>query len=88
VLRDFLLQVVAFAWRRLVVNGAAQVQDSAPTTAAAEIKWPNGSSAAFEGEFVFVTRSYAGKGVVRIIWSAASSGIGGEAGAGKKSMDR
>jgi uncharacterized protein with beta-barrel porin domain len=53
-----------------VVNGAAQASDSALTTASAEIKWPNGWSAAatFEGEFSEVTRSYAGKGVVRYAW--------------------
>jgi autotransporter-associated beta strand protein len=53
-----------------VVNGAAQASDSALTTAAAEIKWMNGWSAAatFEGEFSDVTRSYAGKGVVRYAW--------------------
>jgi uncharacterized protein with beta-barrel porin domain len=53
-----------------VVNGAAQAKDSALTTASAEIKWINGWSAAatFEGEFSNVTRSYAGKGVVRYQW--------------------
>jgi uncharacterized protein with beta-barrel porin domain len=53
-----------------VVNGAAQARDSALTTASAEIKWINGWSAAatFEGEFSDVTRSYAGKGVVRYAW--------------------
>jgi uncharacterized protein with beta-barrel porin domain len=53
-----------------VVNGAAQASDSALTTASAEIKWLNGWSAAatFEGEFSEVTRSYAGKGVVRYNW--------------------
>jgi uncharacterized protein with beta-barrel porin domain len=53
-----------------VVNGAAQSHDSALTTASAEMKWTNGWSAAatFEGEFSDVTRSYAGKGVVRYIW--------------------
>jgi autotransporter-associated beta strand protein len=53
-----------------VVNGAAQASDSALTTASAEIKWMNGWSAAatFEGEFSDVTRSYAGKGVVRYAW--------------------
>jgi uncharacterized protein with beta-barrel porin domain len=53
-----------------VVNGAAQAHDSALTTASAEMKWPNGWSAAatFEGEFSEVTRSYAGKGVVRYQW--------------------
>ena len=53
-----------------VVNGAAQASDSALTTASAELKWMNGWSAAatFEGEFSNVTRSYAGKGVVRYVW--------------------
>jgi uncharacterized protein with beta-barrel porin domain len=53
-----------------VVNGAAQASDSALTTASAEMKWLNGWSAAatFEGEFSSVTRSYAGKGVVRYAW--------------------
>jgi uncharacterized protein with beta-barrel porin domain len=53
-----------------VANGAAQASDSALTTASAEIKWINGWSAAatFEGEFSDVTRSYAGKGVVRYAW--------------------
>ena len=53
-----------------VVNGARQASDSALTTASAELKWINGWSAAatFEGEFSNVTRSYAGKGVVRYAW--------------------
>jgi uncharacterized protein with beta-barrel porin domain len=53
-----------------VVNGAAQAADSALTTASAELRWMNGWSAAatFEGEFSNVTRSYAGKGVVRYAW--------------------
>jgi autotransporter-associated beta strand protein len=53
-----------------VVNGAAQASDSALTTASIERKWMNGWSAAatFEGEFSDVTRSYAGKGVVRYAW--------------------
>jgi autotransporter-associated beta strand protein len=53
-----------------VVNGAAQAHDAALTTASAEVKWLNGWSAAatFEGEFSNVTRSYAGKGVVRYSW--------------------
>jgi uncharacterized protein with beta-barrel porin domain len=53
-----------------VVNGAAQARDAALTTAAAEMKWRNGLSigATFEGEFSSVTRSYAGKGVVRYAW--------------------
>jgi uncharacterized protein with beta-barrel porin domain len=53
-----------------VVNGAAQAHDAALVTASAEKKWLNGWSAAatFEGEFSNVTRSYAGKGVVRYQW--------------------
>jgi uncharacterized protein with beta-barrel porin domain len=53
-----------------VVNGAAQASNSALTAASAEWKWINGWSAAatFEGEFSDVTRSYAGKGVVRYAW--------------------
>jgi uncharacterized protein with beta-barrel porin domain len=53
-----------------VVNGAAQARDSALTTASVEMNWMNGWSAAatFEGEFSNVTRSYAGKGVVRYSW--------------------
>jgi autotransporter-associated beta strand protein len=53
-----------------VVNGAAQASDSALATASAEMKWLNGFSlaATFEGEFSNVTRSYAGKGVVRYSW--------------------
>jgi uncharacterized protein with beta-barrel porin domain len=52
------------------VNGAAQAADSALTTASIERKWINGFSlaATFEGEFSDVTRSYAGKGVVRYQW--------------------
>jgi uncharacterized protein with beta-barrel porin domain len=53
-----------------VVNGASMASDSALVTASAEKKWLNGWSAAatFEGEFSDVTRSYAGKGVVRYAW--------------------
>ena len=53
-----------------VVNGAAQAHDSALATVSAEAKWLNGWSAAatFEGEFSSVTRSYAGRGVVRYTW--------------------
>jgi uncharacterized protein with beta-barrel porin domain len=53
-----------------VVNGAAQASDSALVTASVEKKWLTGWSAAatFEGEFSNVTRSYAGKGVVRYTW--------------------
>jgi uncharacterized protein with beta-barrel porin domain len=53
-----------------VVNGAAQSHNKALTTGSAEVKWINGWSAAatFEGEFSDVSRSYAGKGVVRYQW--------------------
>jgi uncharacterized protein with beta-barrel porin domain len=53
-----------------VVNGAAQAHDSALTTASAEMTRMNGwsTAATFEGEFSNVTRSYAGKGVVRYAW--------------------
>jgi uncharacterized protein with beta-barrel porin domain len=53
-----------------VVNGAALAPDAALTTASAEVSWLNGWSVAatFEGEFSDVTRSYAGKGVVRYGW--------------------
>ena len=53
-----------------IVYGAAQPQNSALTTAAAEMKWLNGWSAAatFEGQFSDVNRSYAGKGVLRHSW--------------------
>jgi uncharacterized protein with beta-barrel porin domain len=53
-----------------VVNGAAQASDSALVTTSVEKKWLNGWSAAatFEGEFSDVTRSYAGKGVMRYAW--------------------
>lgn len=53
-----------------VVNGAALARDSALTTASVQMNWMNGwsASATFEGEFSNVTRSYAGKGVVRYAW--------------------
>ncbi|WP_404651587.1 autotransporter domain-containing protein [Bradyrhizobium sp. USDA 336] len=53
-----------------VVNGAAMAADSALVTGSVEKKWLSGWSAAgtFEGEFSNVTRSYAGKGVVRYAW--------------------
>ncbi|WP_245452207.1 autotransporter domain-containing protein [Bradyrhizobium forestalis] len=53
-----------------VVNGAAMAADAALVTGSVEKKWLNGWSAAgtFEGEFSGVTRSYAGKGVVRYAW--------------------
>jgi len=53
-----------------VVNGAAQARNSALTSASAEMTWRNGWSAAatFEGEFSDISRSYAGKGVLRYAW--------------------
>jgi uncharacterized protein with beta-barrel porin domain len=53
-----------------VVGGARQASDSVLTTTSVERKWSNGFSLAgvFEGEFSNVTRSYAGKGVVRYTW--------------------
>jgi uncharacterized protein with beta-barrel porin domain len=53
-----------------VVNGAAQASDSALVTASAEKRWLNGwsTAASFEGEFSNVTRSYAGKGMLRYAW--------------------
>ncbi len=53
-----------------VVNGATPATDAALVTASAETKWLNGFSlaATFEGEFSDVTRSYAGKGIVRYEW--------------------
>jgi uncharacterized protein with beta-barrel porin domain len=53
-----------------VVNGARHAADSLLTTTSAEWKWLNGWSAVatLEGEFSNVTRSYAGKGVVRYAW--------------------
>ncbi len=53
-----------------VVNGAAQARDAALTTASVQMNWLSGwsASATFEGEFSNVTRSYAGKGLVRYAW--------------------
>jgi uncharacterized protein with beta-barrel porin domain len=53
-----------------VVNGATGAHNVALTTASAEMKWRSGWSAGatFEGEFSEVTRSYAGKGIVRYAW--------------------
>ncbi len=53
-----------------IVNGASLAKHTALTSASAELKWMNGWSIAgtFEGEFSDVTRSYAGKGVVRYAW--------------------
>jgi uncharacterized protein with beta-barrel porin domain len=53
-----------------VVNGAAQASDAALVTGSAEMKWLNGVSlgGVFESEFSNLTRSYAGKGIVRYQW--------------------
>jgi autotransporter-associated beta strand protein len=53
-----------------VVSGAAQAHESALTSASAEINWLNGWSTAvtFEGQFSDVTKSYAGKGLLRYAW--------------------
>jgi outer membrane autotransporter protein len=53
-----------------VVNGAAPAREAALTTASAEMNFASGwaVAATFEGEFSNVTRSYAGKGVVRYAW--------------------
>ena len=53
-----------------VVNGARPAANAALTTAEAEWRFASGISvgATFEGEFSDVTRSYAGKGVVRYTW--------------------
>jgi uncharacterized protein with beta-barrel porin domain len=53
-----------------VVGGAEQAHQSALTTVSAEWQSLNGWSAAatFAGEFSNVTRSYAGKGIVRYWW--------------------
>lgn len=53
-----------------IVYGAAQPKNSALTTASAEMKWLNGwsTAATFEGQFSDISRSYAGKGVVRYSW--------------------
>ena len=52
--------------------GAEDVRYKIITTAfsARKMKWRNGFTvgATFEGEFSNVTRSYAGKGVVRDVW--------------------
>ncbi|WP_416367057.1 autotransporter outer membrane beta-barrel domain-containing protein [Rhodopseudomonas palustris] len=52
------------------VNGARPARDAALTTVSAEVSWLNGFSvaASFEGEFSDVTRSYAGKGLLRYAW--------------------
>jgi uncharacterized protein with beta-barrel porin domain len=53
-----------------VVNGARPAANAALTTAEAELRLMGGIGlgATFEGEFSDVTRSYAGKGVVRYAW--------------------
>jgi len=53
-----------------VVNGARAARNSALTSASAEVSFKSGWSVAatFDGEFSNVSRSYAGKGVVRYVW--------------------
>ncbi|WP_456717138.1 autotransporter domain-containing protein [Bradyrhizobium sp. USDA 4353] len=53
-----------------VVNGAQQAADRALVSATAQMKWLNNWSAAltFDGEFANISRSYAGKGVLRYSW--------------------
>ena len=64
--RSDLFQAGAFVRHH---NGPASLS-GALTTASVELKWRNGFSvgATFEGEFSNVTRSDAGKGVVRHAW--------------------
>ncbi|TYL99502.1 autotransporter domain-containing protein [Bradyrhizobium rifense] len=52
------------------VSGAAQGRDAALTSLGADINWLNGWSAraGFEGAFADVSRSYAGKGLLRYAW--------------------
>ena len=68
--RNIAATFLALPGASFVVNGAAMAPDAALVTAALEKKWLNGWSAAatFEGEFSNVTRSYAGKGIVRYVW--------------------
>ena len=53
-----------------IVNGTLQARDAALVTASAEMAWRSGwaIAATFEGEFSNITRSYAGKGIVRYSW--------------------
>lgn len=53
-----------------IVNGARAARNSALTSASAEVSFNGGWSVAatFDGEFSNVSRSYAGKGVVRYVW--------------------
>ena len=54
----------------ITVNGAAQGRDAALTSLGADFNWLNGWSAraGFEGAFSDVSRSYAGKGLLRYTW--------------------
>jgi hypothetical protein len=56
-------------WKIQTLRGRRQATPRS-SPAAVEKKWLNGWSAAttIEGEFSNVTRSYAGKGVVRYSW--------------------
>ncbi|QUS42578.1 autotransporter outer membrane beta-barrel domain-containing protein [Tardiphaga alba] len=53
-----------------IVNGASMAPDAALTTASAEVMLASGLSFAlsYEGEFSQLTRSHAGKGIVRFAW--------------------
>ena len=53
-----------------VVGGASPAANAALTTASAELTFRNGITlgTTFDGEFSEVTRSYAGRGVVRYNW--------------------
>ena len=53
-----------------IVNGARAARNAALTSASAEMSFNSGWSVAatFDGEFSDVSRSYAGKGVVRYAW--------------------
>lgn len=53
-----------------VASSAAQAFDSALTMVTAELKWSSAwlAAATFEGEFSGMTRSYAGKAVLRYAW--------------------
>ncbi|WP_315731463.1 MULTISPECIES: autotransporter domain-containing protein [unclassified Bradyrhizobium] len=68
--RSFAATFQSLPGASFAVHGASQAPDSALTTAGAEMSWANGWSAAatFDGEFSDVTRSYAGKAVVRYVW--------------------
>jgi uncharacterized protein with beta-barrel porin domain len=68
--RNMLASFQVLPGASFAVNGAGQAPNSALTTAAAEMKWANGwsATATFEGEFSDVTRSYAGRAIMRYLW--------------------